>query len=709
MRPNVVMRVLIVDNRDSFTFNLCQVVAKATGHAPVVVGNREPDWPDLIRRRCIEAIIISPGPGSPENSADFGRCGELIRNTRVPLLGVCLGHQGVGLAYGAKVVRASVPMHGRVSRVTHDGSRLFAGIPASFDAVRYHSLCLDRHSVPSCLTITAVTGDGIPMAIEHRHRLHFGVQFHPESVLAEYGERLVGNFLRLATSDLQGHGGFPYHEAEVANEVRRPRASDGRSQVIVTKVLDTWVDPPWAFRTLFGHSETAYWLDSSACIPGYSRFSIMGDGSGPDCSVLRFRTRDNRLSITRGGATAYRRFHSFADEIRAWLSRPVQLDESLPLDFQTGLVGYVGYEMCRQFGMASAQTSRFPDAAFIDASRCLIFDHAERRIFAVARSESPTSNAVSWCRKVARLLERGPSPAAPVTARPGPLVACLADGPRRYLEKIRRCKELLSAGESYQVCLSSEFTVDGAVSPLEVYCELRALNPAPYSAFLRFGNFAILSSSPERFLRVSADRGISAKPIKGTAARRTDADADRRLAEWLRTDEKSRSENLMVVDLLRNDIGRVAVPGSVHVPYLMEVESYATVHQLVSTVTGQLPRDRDCLHCLATAFPGGSMTGAPKIRTMSIIDRLERRARGPYAGALGYISYGDRMDLSIVIRTIVWEPSRATVASGGAIVAMSDPPAEFEEMLLKARAPLRALAAASVGDPAAWTVRYATP
>ncbi len=700
------MKVLIVDNEDSFTFNLSQLVAKIAGCDPLVVPNSHGHWSALIREHRIEAIVISPGPGAPERHSDFGKCVDLILGSRVPILGVCLGHQGLGHAYGARVVRAPVPMHGRVSQVTHAGGPLFEGIPESFNAVRYHSLCLERNSVPPCLRVTATTADGIPMAVSHRARRQFGVQFHPESVSAEFGERLIRNFLRIASS---GNRGIPRMEPAPATLAVKVRCrGDGECRV-VSRALERWIDPQEAFEILFARSEHSFWLDSAAVIPGYSRFSVMGDASGPGCAVLRYRTADRSFRVSQGEMSRRIPSDSFVSELRSRLARPVQPDDSLPFDFQTGLVGFLGYEMRNEFSAPSRRISSLPDAAFVDSSRCVVFDHAERRVFLVARSETRSLDPEPWFDRVSQALGNLAASGYTPQASGQPVIATLADGPDRYLAKIRDCQDRLAAGESYQICLSSEFTVSCNVSPYDAYRELRALNPAPYSAFLRFGDFAVLSSSPERFLRVSSDRIVSAKPIKGTSARSIEPETDANLADWLRSDEKSRSENLMIVDLLRNDIGRVASIDSVRVPKLMDVESYATVHQLVSTVTGKLRPDRDCLDCLAAAFPGGSMTGAPKVRTMSIIDRLEGRARGPYSGALGFLSHDGRMDLSIVIRTIVMDRTRVTVASGGGIVALSDPRDEFDEMVLKARAPLRALAAASTGDPSTWELRYATP
>ena len=246
----------------------------------------------------------------------------------------------------------------------------------------------------------------------------------------------------------------------------------------------------------------------------------------------------------------------------------------------------------------------------------------------------------------------------------------------------------------FEVCLTHRLEADLPAPPWHLYEVLRAGNPAPFAAYIDAAGAQVVSASPERFLRLDRDRLAESRPIKGTRPRGADPAADARLRAELAASDKDRAENLMIVDLVRSDLGRVCETGSVRVPELLAVESYATVHQLVSTVQGRLREGLDAFDLVRACFPGGSMTGAPKIAAMGIIDAIEPVARGVYSGAVGYLDRGGAMDLSIVIRTLVCSGGRATCGVGGAVTADSDPDAEYDESMDKARALLEALARA---------------
>jgi para-aminobenzoate synthetase len=696
------MRTLLIDNYDSFTFNLFQLIAEVNGEEPIVVRNDGATWEELAGWD-VDNIVISPGPGRPERPADFGVCADAIRHARVPLLGVCLGHQGLGHLSGGEVVHAPEVMHGRLSPVHHDESALFAAIPQGFEVVRYHSLCL-AEPLPSSLERTAWTEDGVIMGVAHRERAAWGVQFHPESICTSHGATLLENF-----RDLTRRAGGGQRRTGTATRSIVPGGTDAArpepvGATLLVRRLDREYDSELAFTHLYADDPHAFWLDSSRNGDPMSRFSFMGGSDGPLAARVYYDVAATETTVVRGEATEIHRETIF-DFLQRELGRYAGVAADLPFDFDCGFVGYFGYELKADCGGTLVHRSPVPDAAFLFSDRLIAVDHVSHETYLVCLVEDDTEPGERWLDEVQRLLEA--VSARPVTAsrplrapRRQPLDFYLSRDEATYLADIDRCKQNLVEGETYEVCLTNKVKTDAVLDPLPLYRTLRRTNPAPFSAFLRLDGVAVASSSPERFLRIGRDRVVEAKPIKGTIHRAETPEEDEALAEELRTSEKNRAENLMITDLLRNDLGTVCEVGSVHVPHLMAIESFETVHQLVSTIRGRLRPGLDAVDCIRACFPGGSMTGAPKKRTMEIIDDLETEARGVYSGAIGYVGLGGAADLNIVIRTVVMSRDETSIGVGGAIVMQSDADEEYRETLLKAEAPMRAIRL-SVGDVSA--------
>jgi para-aminobenzoate synthetase len=692
------MRTLLIDNYDSFTYNLFQMLGEVNGEAPTVLRNDEVGGLGELNLAGYDAIVVSPGPGRPDRPADFGISRWAVRQSRLPVLGVCLGHQGLCGFAGARVDRAPEPMHGRLSAVYHTGDPLFAGIPNPFEAVRYHSLLV--YDLPDELATIGTTADGLIMAARHRRRPQWGVQFHPESIATRDGQRLLANFRDLTLGRPAATTPPRSPAAPRGRVVPAPRGPAAPYQVHVRE-LAAVPDGETAFATLFGADPTAFWLDSSRVIDGLSRYSVLG-GAGPLAELVTARVTPGEVVVAAPDGTPRQRYPgSVFDYLERELRQRRVPDAGLPFDFTLGYVGYLGYELKADCGGVAAHESPQPDAALLFCDRALVLDHRDHRAWLLALGPAGQP-ADPWLSGTAAALAAAAPSEPPATApgdTPVPVVARHATA--EYAELIAACQREIAAGESYEVCLTNQLRVEMSVDPWPAYRVLRRVNPAPYAAFLRFPGFSVLSSSPERFLRVDRDGLAESKPIKGTRPRGRTPEQDADLVRELRGSEKERAENLMIVDLVRNDLGRVAELCSVSVPTLFAVETYQTVHQLVSTIRGQLPAGASPVACVRAAFPGGSMTGAPKLRTMEIIDRLEGAARGVYSGAIGAFSLNGAVDLSIVIRTMVVTADEVTIGVGGAITALSDPAEEIEETWVKARALLRALAAAPQLTPTA--------
>jgi para-aminobenzoate synthetase len=709
------VKTLLIDNYDSYTYNLFQLVAEVNGEEPVVVLNDAAgDLPDLGAYLAgFDNVVVSPGPGHPAESRDFGLSTAVLAESPVPVLGVCLGHQGIALGEGGRVGSAPEPRHGHLSTVRHDGRDLFRGLPQDFTAVRYHSLAVSE-PLPQTLEATAWAEDGVLMGLRHRSRPLWGVQFHPESVLTDYGHRMLVNFRNLTAQRARRprtkNTAVPPPEAVIPRPARlvpRPRPAAPAYRLHTRRIAGA-VDTEAAFTRMYAASRRAFWLDSALVEDGRSRFSFFGDDSGPLAEFVRYDVESGRCEIERAGRPTRKVAASVFDYLARQLTSRRVDGAGLPFDFTGGYVGYFGYEMKADCGSPNRHTSDVPDACWLFADRLIAVDHLKRFTYAVCLAEDTPQaarEAEDWLESTLAQLtfvatEPDPTatPALPTPTGPtDPDPALDAAEPwlvrdrATYLADIESCDRELRMGTSYEVCLTNAARLPAPPDAYEFYRVLRRVNPAPYAAFLRFGDVDVAGSSPERFLRITPDGVAEARPIKGTAPRGAGPEEDARLRDALAADAKTRAENLMIVDLLRNDLGRVCRTGSVRVTRLMETETYATVHQLVSTVEGRLREGTDAVECVRACFPGGSMTGAPKLRTMEIIDSLENEARGVYSGALGYLGCGGGADLNIVIRTAVFADGLMQLGAGGAIVLDSDPVAEYDEMLLKTAAQMRAL------------------
>ncbi len=689
------VKTLLIDNYDSFTCNLYHLIAEVNGIPPVLVHHDQAGW-TAEHFHQFDNIVLSPGPGRPDRAADFGLCADVVRQSDIPVFGICLGHQGICSIHGADIVQAKEICHGRLFQITHQGESMFAEMPSPMTVVRYHSLAVDH--LPEGLIVTATTADGTVMGVQHKTLPQWGVQFHPESICSAYGKQLFINFRKMTEAWWQSH-----QKPEPSQELLPPSITmpvtdsqtGGTAYNLIVQQLDMMLDASHAeqiFNCCFRDKGAAIWLDSNRAGYGSGRFSFLCAPSGP---LGRMATAD-----VEAGTVTVRNHQGetvvYHENCLGWLAEDLMQSKVKPLDtpfeFSLGWMGYLGYELKAQCGAEQAHSAACPDAGLLFCDRGIVIDHQENRLHLLVLADSKTeSDAHQWLEAIQREIEHENSHAYQEDSFPQTLpltrpIALLHDR-EQYIEKIKTCQSLIRQGETYEVCLTNTVTGATDADSWMVYRMLRRANPAPYSVFMQMDGLSIISCSPERFMKISREGVAETKPIKGTRPRNSDPKVDAQIIEELSLNEKERAENLMIVDLARHDLGWIADIGSVAVPKLFDIESYQTVHQMVSTVTSHIRQGISPCQCIQQAFPGGSMTGAPKKRTMEIIDSLEGAARGIYSGVMGYFSLCGAVDLSIVIRTLVMHQNGDfSFGVGGAITVLSDPVAEYEETRDKARA-----------------------
>ena len=476
-------------------------------------------------------------------------------------------------------------------------------------------------------------------------------------------------------------------------------AQRGTFVPVYKEIVADLLTPVSAFLKIAEHSDYAFLLESVEGGEHVGRYSFLGKDP-----FLILRARDGKTILDRAGQTSEsdKPFMTTLRELMAGFTSPFV--PGLPR-FTGGAVGYLGYDAAAWFEPVKLQATTEEaqdDAGFMLFDTVLAFDHVRHRILIIANAritgdedlESLYQFACAKIEFVERELQRGLSHVRPNGG--GPLTVSSNVTREEFERMVRTAKEYIAAGDIYQVVLSQRFEAPIESDPFTVYRALRHVNPSPYMYFLRAGNRSIVGSSPEMLVRVEGRR-VETHPIAGTRPRGRTDEEDVRLAEELKRNEKERAEHVMLVDLGRNDVGRVSEYGTVRVPTFMALEKYSHVMHLVSTVEGKLSDEHDRLDALAACFPAGTISGAPKVRAMEIIAELENRRRGVYAGAVGYVDFAGNLDFCITIRTVVIENGRAYVQAGAGIVADSNPAAEYEETRDKAKAVLAALELAQQG------------
>ena len=475
-------------------------------------------------------------------------------------------------------------------------------------------------------------------------------------------------------------------------------AHPGTFVPVYKEIVADLLTPVSAFLKIAEHSDYAFLLESVEGGEHLGRYSFLGKDP-----FLILRARGGRTIVDRAGETseADKPFIATLRELMASFHSPFV--PGLPR-FTGGAVGYLGYDAAAWFEPVTLQPARDAEdeGGFMLFDTVLAFDHVRHRILIIANAritgdedlESLYQFACAKIEFVERELDRTLS--KPHCADDTPIDVTSNVSRDEFEQMVRTAKEYIAAGDVYQVVLSQRFETTLGADPFTVYRALRHVNPSPYMYFIRMGERSIVGSSPEMLVRVDG-RHVETHPIAGTRPRGRNEDEDVRLAEELKRNEKERAEHVMLVDLGRNDVGRVSAYGTVRVPTFMALERYSHVMHLVSIVEGKLAEEYDRLDALVACFPAGTVSGAPKVRAMEIIAELENLRRGVYAGAVGYLDFAGNLDFCITIRTVLIEHGHAYVQAGAGIVADSNPAAEYEETRDKARGVIKALELAQEG------------
>lgn len=730
-------KILLIDAYDSYFYNICSLIQNFFPLAELFIIRHDQMDTSLLYHsiNAFDWCILGPGPGNPTNPHDIGLFSILwsLENPQdsLPILGICLGMQTLCHHFGATLKQLKYPSHGIISNIEHTQHDLYEGIPFNFKAVRYHSFYVEKTStLIETLAWTYDKNGKVLMGVKHKNKPFYGIQYHPESFLSEYGKEIIHNFWKIACKfneqnkrprimldpkwnllrqtiqplgtiinlneiHNQNFGQFNKNIKEKIEKQNIPiseHQNTNKNNFFMFKILNIQISAIQLIEQFCLEKNESCAILESTSEPG--RYSIIGIPSPghytlthtfPDTYLIKTYT-DRQEKVPLG-----------VPHIWTWLIDNLyrHIDNHPKIPFLGGFIGYLNYE----YGVYTTgihkgkERGQYPDVNLLFFERSIVLDSIENQI--IVQSLIKDDPWIAETVDIIQSLKNKCTNSSTTSIHLSPQnnyfqntsqTHIVLPNKEEYLKKIQIAQNYINQGESYELCLTSTTQVFSSepCTPIQdwnLYKHLRTLNPAPFSGYFRSNNITLLSSSPERFLNWTNEGLCELRPIKGTLQK--DPSIDLKKATILLKNPKDYAENLMILDLIRNDLCQIAK--DVHVPIPMQVEEYKTVYQLVSVIRGTIYPPYTGIDVLAHTLPPGSMTGAPKKRSVELLHKLEKNKRDIYSGVFGYFSVCGGGDWSVIIRSTFryHNENHWNIGAGGAITSLSNPQQEWDEMILK--------------------------
>jgi para-aminobenzoate synthetase len=693
------MKILLIDNYDSFTYNVFQYL-KEMKNEVICIRNDKISIKE-IEEMNTDIIFISPGPGNPRSA---GICLEVVKYFagKISIFGICLGHQVIGEAFGGKIVHAKELYHGKISKIFTNSKGVFKNLPREFIATRYHSLVVEKGTLPDCFEVTCQTLDGEIMGIKHKNHNIEGVQFHPESIKTNIGKNILLEFLQ-RTEKLIGKDSInKSNNYEDENTIKFDELN--KIKQIGVKQYGLKFNVKNDFLNIFENIRAKY---------GEYNCTILDSVDGPtvDCSksyIGVFPQYDliisnRRMKISTDNKCINDIFIENFKKLYDVKEKNFNLEgykfsdiyptistmfketrmHGIEINFSNGLIGVFSYEYLHYIEKIENKNKsvlKFPDVHLKYFSTILQYDKDTSELI-VINNEIPGMEQTSLnLERVIYEKENLISDYNNNVICPTTLESFSNVTREEFFSKVAKAKQYIKDGDIFQIQIGRRLHIKDNINPFNVYKKLRRINPSPYMFYWECEEYQLISNSPELQLKVE-NRKVIIRPIAGTSKGKGKTKEEAKILKHeLENNPKEQAEHIMLVDLARNDIGRIAIPGSVKVSKLMHTEEFSNVFHLTSNVEGEILGEINIMKLFESTFPAGTLTGAPKVRAMEIINELENEERGPYGGAFGFFDFKGNILSSIIIRTILRKGEDLYLQASAGIVADSKDYLEWNEI-----------------------------